>query len=465
MAFTIPSREDIFQAFIGDYATAQPTKNVSRGSDPYRLGRVVSGVVWVIGAKLLFVVKQALPDSAKGYFLDRWGAVFNFPRLQPSGSAGINALTVTGTVAAAVPAGSQLAHADGTLYAVTSVGSVIGAGGTVLVSVAATSAGAATNKGVGEVLTFTGLPAPLAGVNAATTVVVPLTGGIDLESDELYAPRLLAHIGDPPEGGSIADYREWALSVPGALTAYVWRHRRGTGTIDVAVLGNGVGAARVLSDLSPFTAYIEARRPANVKDWKMLVTVPQAQDVTASILIDTTLYKWDWDDLGVGYVITAYDPAGITITVPAAPASVVAGVRLQVNGEEALVTQRAGSVLTLSFAAPPVTSWNPNPVAPAWFAAALTAGVSTIRCSGDLIVPARTAVLSLFANLGPARSSYSAFTWDDSVRYSKLYAAITDLDGVIDATLTVPAGNVSPVDTFGTTIPFLAPGIVQVLKQ
>src|SRR6187551_3500169 len=119
MAFTIPTREQIFAAFISDYAGAQPEKNVSRGSDPYRLGRVVSGVAWAVIAKLLYYVKQSLPDTAQGAFLDRWGKVYDFPRLKPTSSSGASVLFVTGTVGNAVPAGSELAHADGTLYEVT----------------------------------------------------------------------------------------------------------------------------------------------------------------------------------------------------------------------------------------------------------------------------------------------------------------------------------------------------------
>jgi hypothetical protein len=253
----------------------------------------------------------------------------------------------------------------------------------------------------------------------------------------------------------------------------VWRHRRGTGTIDVAVLGGGSGSQRVLADLTPFTSYIEGLRPGNARDWKMLVTSPQTQDVTTAIKIDTTIYKWDWDDLGVGYAITAHDSGASTITVPTAPASVIAGVRIQVNGEEAKVTQRVGNVLTLAFSAAPATSWNPNPTAPTWFTNAITDGVTTIRCSGDLVVPVRTAILSMFVALGPARTtadgtSFAGVSWEDSVKFSKLYAKITDVAGVTDATLTVPGANVTPVDdpiNSPSTVPYLVPGIVQVLKQ
>jgi len=461
MAFSIPTREQLFAAFIGDYASAQPTKNVSRGSDPYRLGRVVSGVCWAIVAKLLYFVKQALPDTAEGSFLDRWGAVYSFTRLLPIGSTGLNAVTVTGTIGNPVANGAQLAHADGTLYIVTSVGAVIGAGGNVLVSVAATSTGLATNKGVGEVLTFTGSPSPGPGIDAQATVTVALTGGLDLETDAAYAVRLLAHIGDPPEGGAIHDYLEWALRQTGVVSAYVWAHRRGTGTMDVAVLGGGTGAARVVSAsiAAVVDGYIESVRPGNVRDFLVLTTTPVAQDVQATITIDTTIYKWDWDDLGVGYTITASDSTAKTITVPTAPVTVIAGTRLTVNGEEARVTNRVGNVLTLSFD----TDHEGNAVT--WFTFAVNNGVDQIRASGDLVRPVRFAIMDLFNTLGPARSATSETGWIDQLRLSKLYAAITDVGGVDDAAITTPSVNTSPpADTFGTSVSFLVPGKIKIWK-
>jgi uncharacterized phage protein gp47/JayE len=458
MAFTIPTREEIASAFLSDYAGAQPKKNVSRGSDPYRLGRVVSGAVWTLLAKLLFFVKNALPDTAIGSFLDRWGKVFRFLRLAPVGSSGTNCLTVTGTPAEGVPQGTQLAHADGTLYEVSTVGAVIGGGGSVTISISATSTGLATNKGINEVLTFT---SPPAGVDADATLVVALTGGLDLESDADYAARLLAHIGDPPEGGAVHDYVEWAKTIAGVSDAYVWTHRRGAGTVDVAVLGPGTGSARVPSStvLTEVDDYIESVRPGNARDWLLLTTSAVTQDVQITIDIDDTIYKWDWDDAGAGYTITAHDSTAKTITVPSAPASVVAGTRLTVRGEEARVTNRATNVLTLSFE----NDHDDNVVT--WFSFSVTDSTDTIRASGDLVKPVRFAIMDLFNSIGPARSSYSKTSWIDQLKLSKLYAAITDVAGVDDTTITTPNATVSPTtDDYGDTIYFLVPGTIEVYK-
>jgi uncharacterized phage protein gp47/JayE len=455
VAFEIPSREELHTDFIADYAVQLPDRDVSRGSDPWRLSRVITAVVWSILARLLFFIKMMLPDTAKAEYLARWTALYQFPQKAAAGSLGLHVLQVTGTAGAAVPLDSQLSHADGTLYRI-SEAAVIGGLNSVLASVAAVSLGRQTNKVAGELLTFT-VPPP--DVDAQATLVGDLTDGVDTEDEEVYRERFLAHLSDPPEGGAVSDYVEWARSVPGVLSAYVYRNRRGLGTIDVAVLGAGSGAERVIADLSRVAALIEAKRPANVADYLVLTTVPQPQDITIRIGIDETTYGWDWDDQGLdtGWIITAEDAVGKTITVPAAPAAVTVGVRLTVGGEEATVTARVTDTLTLA-----LTPKDEGGDPPAWFSS--PAALQYIRASGDLVVPVQRAIRAVFAKLGPARSSYAAMAWDSSLRTAKIIAAATDLDGVDDAELAVPAANIAPADTYGATISFLTPGQIRVWK-
>jgi uncharacterized phage protein gp47/JayE len=457
--FSLPSREDLFNAFIGDYAAAQPTKNVAKGSDPYRLGRVVSGAIWVVASKLLYFVKQALPDLAEREWLERWGSIFQFPRNVAVGSSSgtTTVLLCTGTPGSAITVNSELTHADGTRYKVTTTGAVIGGGGSVSVALAAISTGLATNKRAGEVLTFV---SPPSGVTSTATIQSPgLTGGLDIEDYEAYRVRLLAHIADPPEGGAIHDYEEWARSISGVASAYVWAHRRGMGTIDVAALGLGTGSARIPSStvLSSVDEYIESKRPGGVRDFLVLTTTAQEQDVECTIGVDTTRFGWDWDDAGIGYSITADDSGLSQITVPTAPSSVIVDKRITVLGEEALVTARAGNVLTLSFE----DDFDGNPVT--WFS--FTPTGQFIRASGDLVKPVKNAILELFNTLGPARSIYSQTSWIGDLKRSKLFAAITDVDGVDDATINTPSSNVVPVDAYGTSVPFLVPRYIKVWKQ
>jgi uncharacterized phage protein gp47/JayE len=458
MAFQVPSRQSLHDEGLSDYAASQPNKSVARGSTPYLLLRAIAGLIWMFLAKLLFLDKQRLPDTADRAELEHWGRVYEFP---PNGAVGASralALRVTGTVGAAVTNGAVLTHSDGTQYQVASVGASIGGGGSVDVNVAAISTGLATNKIAGEVLTFS---APPVNVDATATLVLALTGGTDAEDIEAYRARLLAHIGDPPQGGAVPDYIEWALQVPGNASAYLWRNRRGQGTIDVAVLGAGHGSARVIADISATQDYLddETRRPANVRDVLVLETTPQAQNVEMLISIDETKYRWDWVDDGIGYAVTAKNVGTSTITVPTAPASVVAGVRITVNGEEATVTARVSNDLTLSFA----NDRDDNPVT--WFTAEPVG--ATVRASGDLVTPVRNALLDLFDRLGPARDTRYALTqWEASLQMDSFITAARNVLGCTKASLVTPSVDIAPADSLNgsTNVPFFVPGVVKVVK-
>lgn len=458
MPFPVPSRQTLHDEGLSDYAASQPNKSVARGSTPYLLLRAISGLIWMFLARLLFLDKERLPDTASRAGLDRWGEVYLFPAKGAVGAQRALALRVTGTVGAPVTNGASLTHADGTRYQIAQVGASIGGGGFVDVGVAAISTGLATNKIAGEVLTFS---APPVNVNAVATLVLNLTGGADAEGTEPYRGRLISHLGDPPQGGAVPDYIEWALSVPGNETAYVWKNRRGQGTIDVAVLGPGHGSARQIADLQPTQDYLDdmSRRPANVKDVLVLVTPPQSQAVRMRIAIDETKYRWDWIDDGFGYAVTAANIGLSQITVPTAPSEVVAGVRITVNGEEATVTTRAGNVLTLSFA----NDRDDNPVT--WFVANPVG--SNMRASGDLITPVRNAILDLFDRLGPARDDRYAMTqWESAFQTDSAITAARNVIGCIKAAMISPTSDVVPVDPLNgsTSVPYLVPGNVEIVK-
>jgi uncharacterized phage protein gp47/JayE len=476
MAFTVPSREDLATEHTTQYAGQFPEKNVSRGSDPWRLGRVISAVAWSIVAKLLFFDKMRLPDTARGEYLTRWGGIYKFPKLEAAPAVGPSALLATGTPGIAVA--GFLTHADGTVYEVTTPGAVIGGGGSVTVSIKADTPGSATNKNAGEILTFS---SPPLGLNAQATLVANLVDGTDFESDDHYQPRLGDRIADPPQGGAIADYYQNALAVAGVDTAYVYEHRGGLGTIHVAVLANQrvsgplaqVGPSRVIADLTPVSAAVSAKRPGAMADFEVITVAPQTQDVVVNIEIDETTYSWDWDDFGVGYVITAFNVGAQTITVPSLPVTATAGKRITVDGEEATIVSVApGNVLTLSFTPPPAQDGQPPPVTRAWFPNDPTVGITVVRASGDLVWPVRNAIIAEFGRLGPARGDgaaieYAATAWVDTLKLSRIdAAAVRDAGGgVTDIDIITPVANVVPVDTFGDTVPLLVPGKIQVHKK
>ncbi|WP_230478800.1 baseplate J/gp47 family protein [Kingella kingae] len=65
--------------------------------------------------------------------------------------------------------------------------------------------------------------------------VITAQGGTDAESDASLLARLLERLRRPPAGGNQYDYKNWALSVDGVSSAYVYPLRRGLGTVDIAI--------------------------------------------------------------------------------------------------------------------------------------------------------------------------------------------------------------------------------------
>jgi uncharacterized phage protein gp47/JayE len=459
MAFSWPTVDELFREWLDGYPT---DKDKSEGSEPWRLGRALVNFAAGLVARFRFFDRERLPDLATEARLTRWGTIYRVPRRGPTLAQGTQALRVTGVPGTPVPSTppqNELAHSDGTRFHVASTGVVIGGSGEAIVDIAADTPGLVGNKISGEQLQFVAPPAGV--IDSAATLVKDLSGGLDNEGEEEYRQRLLKRIGDPPQGGAIADWEQWTLGTPtlAVETAYVYPLRRGLGTVDVAGLLKGTGQERVIADLAPIAAYIEPRRPATMRDYEVLVTVPVQQDVVVAVQsADEKRWVWDWLDGGVGYAVTAFNAAAKTLTVPSLPAVVGEGDRITVRGEQALVVTRVGNVLTLA----------------TWFSFAPVVG-DEVRAGGDLVEPVRAAIRAQFAMLGPARGDYAGYDWDDTLRLSRIYGAIvptaapgSGVAGVRDAQVITPVANVTPADLIATSDPnrveLLVPGRIEVRR-
>jgi hypothetical protein len=454
MAVTIPNREDLLAQTLAWLLGQRPELDVSEdGPDGARI-------------KALVELLYGLYHEVEAVQADIW-PVPGMPvaslekhaeiRLGPSarkaavGSTGTLALRVTGTLAgASVTAGLTLEHNDGTQYQLTT-GGVVGLG-TLDVSVEAVDTGTATNKLIGDSLTFTSPPANIA---AAAVLVVDFTGGDDAETDDELLERVLQAFRNPPAGGRFADYWAWAMDVLGVDGAYCYgptvnalTGRRGYGIVDVAIVAAGTGAGRIPSGaLAVLVAdKLDSERPVTTLDTGPLVptAVPTACDVQ---LTPDTGYEWDWSGSGV---VSAWNAGLLRLTWTAAlPATIIAAVaagehpRLFVNGEVLTVlTIDTVNFYTFLEAAPVVTPANPNPIYPA----------------GPVSQPALDAIIAYYDQLGPARGiAYDpSQEWDDTVRPSQICASVvrrnyvdgtsSGVAGVKDCIVVTPAAAVTPVD-------------------
>lgn len=192
-----------------------------------------------------------------GAQLDLYGQIYGTPRKVATRASGT--ITCTGSNGSVIPVNTIFQHADGTQIISTAAATI--SSGTATVSVNAVTVGVSSDKAAGQPFTLFN---SVAGV-ATNAVVVSLTGGTDIETDDLYRGRLLNIIQAPAMGGNINDYAVWAKQIPGVTRVWVNPNGRGIGTVDVRFLmdntyTNGIPLA---GDVATVNAYLNdpTRKP------------------------------------------------------------------------------------------------------------------------------------------------------------------------------------------------------------
>ncbi|WP_424682908.1 baseplate J/gp47 family protein [Frateuria sp. YIM B11624] len=191
------------------------------------LARAFAGAVHGLYGHQEWIAKQILPDTCGEDMLARHAAIWKIPRKPASAATG--PVVFTGNDGSVVPAGTLLTRADGSEYS-TDADATIDAG-TATATVTALIAGSAADAVANTALSFV---APVAGVSSAATVdAAGIGGGADVEDVEAWRIRVIARIQAPPKGGTSADYKGWALAVPGVTRAWVYPKELGLGTVTV----------------------------------------------------------------------------------------------------------------------------------------------------------------------------------------------------------------------------------------
>lgn len=83
----------------------------------------------------------------------------------------------------------------------------------------------------------------IAGVTGSGTASGVITGGADIETDNELRSRMLLAYAKPPQGGSISDYGEWALEVPGVTRCWIVPSGMGPGSIVLQFMMDDAEAA------------------------------------------------------------------------------------------------------------------------------------------------------------------------------------------------------------------------------
>jgi uncharacterized phage protein gp47/JayE len=107
-----------------------------------------------------------------------------------------------------------------------------------------------------------------------------VTAGTEDEDEEIYRGRILERKRNPVRGGTASDYKIWAESVEGVVTALVLPRNRGNGTVDIVITGvNGIPDQSLINTCQ---SYIDTLTPADIADGgvKVLAPTPVSIDVT-----------------------------------------------------------------------------------------------------------------------------------------------------------------------------------------
>jgi len=265
MPFSTLTYDQIKQALLRDIVNLLPDAAVGADSDFAIRASSVAAAVEGLYQHQAWAVRQFFPDTADTDYLERHCAFRGVTRKATTNASGT--ILFTGTVGADIPLNVEAKTSGGTAYVTTAAG-VIGVGGTVALAAQAVVGGAAGNQPNNTPATLTAAPA---GVLSDVTLQT-MTSGVDVESDAALLARLLDVLRSPAAGGNAADYKRWALEVSGVTSAFVYSLRRGTGTVDIAILSNGAApSAQLVTDTQ---AYIDARRPVGLPAGNVLVLGP-----------------------------------------------------------------------------------------------------------------------------------------------------------------------------------------------
>lgn len=239
MPFARDDLTDLRQQAMQDVSNALPGANGFLRRSPFRvLAYVVAGLAYLLYGFLDWIAKQAVPFTAEGEYAQGWGNLVGVVLENPTYASGTVSFPAPSANGQIIGEGVFIIRADGALYVSTTEITV--SGGAAVFTVTAVDAGADANCDA-DVQLF--LQTPIENVQSTGVVQAPgIDGGADVETADHYRTRYLKQYANPPQGGALTDYEEWALAVPGVTRAWAVRGAD-PGTVVVYFMMDTVEAA------------------------------------------------------------------------------------------------------------------------------------------------------------------------------------------------------------------------------
>lgn len=237
------------------------------------LAGAIAGVVILLYNSILWVYRQIFPETADYAALVLLGRLVGLSPT-PAVKAVITA-NVYGTTGESVAVGTTFRTATNYLYQVTTGGTI--SGGQCLCTLAAVTAGDASNVADGETLSILSPDTVLTGT---AIVVSTTTTGADAETEAHFRSRVVVRYKRRHTGGSVADYYLWAMEAPhvswaspvaGDEPLYVWIY------VEVDDQVDGIPTS---GELTTVESYVTTDPITGIQDRKPICDVVTALPIT-----------------------------------------------------------------------------------------------------------------------------------------------------------------------------------------
>lgn len=204
------------QDWVSAYALAGKTLNTELTTPQGQLEQSQAYIVAAVQAQLAQLVANVDPMTSSGVYQDALGRIYFLTR-QAATFATIPGTTVTGTIGATLPAGSQAKSSDGTIWQTTE-DVTYGAGGTATVTFQATVAGSVPAAGVNDLRIYQQVTNWVAVSNSA-----PSVPGTDTENRVEFETRRAASV-QIGGVGQAANVRAAVANVTGVTDLFVYNN-------------------------------------------------------------------------------------------------------------------------------------------------------------------------------------------------------------------------------------------------
>jgi uncharacterized phage protein gp47/JayE len=218
------------------------------------LSKALGGALALVCRIIRWSYAQIFPATADEEALQRRAAEYGLSQ-RPAVAVVVD-VTVTGDNDTQIPAGTVWS-ANGYQFSQNAL-AVISLG-TVTVRLTCTEGGAAPTPIAGDDFT---VASPITGIASAEAAAI-ISEGEDEETVEEFRVRVMARCSHQPQGGSAADYVDWAMEVPGIIKAFAFRTAAGEVTVYPLESSSGTSRVPAAGKLAEVLDYVSnpSRRP------------------------------------------------------------------------------------------------------------------------------------------------------------------------------------------------------------